>query len=116
MGSCHGETIDPQCRRYHRQGFCARATDRGRRAVASAGRQRTHRHAEQVRPERRSALTERAASDRPRRLLFVTGRLAEPALRRVLAEMEPDFACDVAVMGITVAALMTTDWIARALR
>ena len=51
-----------------------------------------------------------------RRVLFVTGRLAEPALRRVLADMEPDFACDVAVMGITVAALMTTDWIARALR
>jgi dihydropteroate synthase-like protein len=51
-----------------------------------------------------------------RRVLFVTGRLAEPALRRVLADMEPDFACDVAVMGITVAALMTTDWIARTLQ
>jgi len=48
-------------------------------------------------------------------VLFVTGRLAEPALRRVLAEMAPDFAYDVAVMGITVAALMTTEWIARAL-
>jgi len=61
-------------------------------------------------------LTERTSPDgSPRRLLFVTGRLAEPALRRVLAEMEPDFACDVAVMGITVAALMTTDWIARGL-
>src|SRR5437762_1566388 len=51
----------------------------------------------------------------PRRVLFVTGRLAEPALRRVLAGMPPAFACDVRVMGITVAALMTTDWIARAL-
>jgi dihydropteroate synthase-like protein len=51
-----------------------------------------------------------------RRVLFVTGRLAEPALRRVLADMEPGFACDVAVMGITVAALMTTDWIARTLQ
>jgi dihydropteroate synthase-like protein len=30
----------------------------------------------------------------------------------VLAEMEPAFAYDVAVMGITVAALMTTEWIA----
>ena len=48
-------------------------------------------------------------------MLFVTGRLAEPALRRVLSEMAPDFAYDVAVMGITVAALMTTEWIARAL-
>jgi len=50
-----------------------------------------------------------------RRVLFVTGRLAEPALRRVLADMAPDFACDVKAMGITVAALMTTDWIARGL-
>ena len=49
----------------------------------------------------------------PRRVLFVTGKLAEPALRRVLAEMEPPFAYDVAVLGITVAALMTTTWIAR---
>ena len=32
---------------------------------------------------------------------FVTGRLAEPALRRVLAEMEPGFAYDVSVLGIT---------------
>ena len=49
----------------------------------------------------------------PRRVLFVTGRLAEPALRRVLSEMAPPFAYDVAVLGITVAALMTTAWIAR---
>ena len=49
----------------------------------------------------------------PRRVLFVTGRLAEPALRRTLAEMAPAFAYDVAVMKITVAALMTTPWIAR---
>ncbi len=51
-----------------------------------------------------------------RRVLFVTGRLAEPALRRVLAEMAPSFACDVAVLKITVAALMTTQWIARSLQ
>jgi dihydropteroate synthase len=50
-----------------------------------------------------------------RRILFVTGRLAEPALRRVLAEMAPPFAYDVTVLGITVAALMTTAWIARTL-
>ena len=49
----------------------------------------------------------------PRRVLFVTGKLAEPALRRVLGEMTPPFRSDVAVMKITVAALMTTDWIAR---
>jgi len=49
----------------------------------------------------------------PRRVLFVTGKLAEPALRRVLKEMQPPFQPDVAVMKITVAALMTTPWIAR---
>jgi dihydropteroate synthase len=54
-----------------------------------------------------------AAGTEPRRVLFVTGRLAEPALRGVLADMEPPFACDVTVLGITVAALMTTAWIAR---
>ncbi len=48
-----------------------------------------------------------------RRVQFVTGRLAEPALRRLLAEMAPDFAYDVSVLGITVAALMTTPWIGR---
>ena len=52
----------------------------------------------------------------PARVLFVTGRLAEPALRRVLGGFAPPFACDVAVLGITVAALMTTEWIARHLR
>src|SRR6188474_1447891 len=52
----------------------------------------------------------------PHRVLFVTGRLAEPALRRVLHDMAPPFAYDVAVLGITVAALMTTAWIARFLK
>ena len=49
----------------------------------------------------------------PRRVLFVTGKLAEPALRRTVREMGPAFAWEVAVMKITVAALMTTPWIAR---
>jgi dihydropteroate synthase len=49
-------------------------------------------------------------------VLFVTGRLAEPALRRILGEMKPPFEADVAVMKITVAALMTTAWIARFLQ
>ena len=56
---------------------------------------------------------ERAAEREPRRVLFVTGKLAEAALRRTLAEMAPAFSCEVAVMKITVAALMTTPWIAR---
>jgi dihydropteroate synthase len=49
----------------------------------------------------------------PSKVLFVTGRLAEPALRRVLDEMHPPFESAVAVLKITVAALMTTPWIAR---
>jgi len=74
-------------------------------------------------PRRRAPMTSSAsvgpATTRPApttgRVLFVTGRLAEPALRRVLAEMAPPFTYDVAVLGITVAALMTTAWIARLL-
>src|SRR6266545_3424386 len=47
------------------------------------------------------------------RTLFVTGKLAAPALRATLAAMAPPFEYDVAVLRITVAALMTTGWIAR---
>src|SRR5437868_11914757 len=48
-------------------------------------------------------------------VLFVTGKLAEPALRRVLAELAPraGFDYSVAVLPITVAALTTTPWVAR---
>ena len=46
-------------------------------------------------------------------MLFVTGRLAEHALRKVLDELETPFAKDVAGLKITVAALMTTPWIAK---
>jgi dihydropteroate synthase len=49
----------------------------------------------------------------PSRVLFVTGKLAEPALRRVLDGMQPPFAVEIAVMKITVAALMTPPWIAK---
>ena len=47
------------------------------------------------------------------RVLFVTGRLAEPALRRVVGGMQPELDSDVAVLGITVAALMTVPWIGK---
>ena len=59
-----------------------------------------------------------AGTDRrdPSRVLFVTGRLAEPSLRRTLTGMAPSFAYELAVMKITVAALMTTAWISRHLR
>ena len=48
---------------------------------------------------------------------FVTGRLAEPALREVLDRLGPKvgFVPTVQVMNITVAALMTTPWIAKRL-
>lgn len=53
-------------------------------------------------------------AERRERILFVTGKLAEPSLRRVLAELQPKvpFDAEVAVLPITVAALMTTKWIA----
>ncbi len=49
------------------------------------------------------------------RILFVTGKLAEPALRRLLAELAPKAGFDyvLAVLPITVAALAPTSWIAR---
>lgn len=55
-----------------------------------------------------------AGSDRPR-LLFVTGRLAEFAVRQVLDELAPraGFDAELAVLPITVAALMTPKWAAR---
>jgi dihydropteroate synthase len=51
------------------------------------------------------------------RILFLTGRLAEPALRRQLAELaqKADFEPVVAVMPISVAALMPAEWIGRRL-
>ena len=53
-------------------------------------------------------------ADRPR-YLFVTGRLAEFALRQVLDDLAPQagFTAEVAVLPISVAALMTPTWVAR---
>jgi dihydropteroate synthase len=54
-------------------------------------------------------------SNDPRRILFVTGRLAEFALRQVLEELAPraGFVPEVAVLPISVAALMPPKWVAR---
>lgn len=51
----------------------------------------------------------------PAQVHFVTGKLAEPSLRRVLEELAPraGFSYTVEVLNITVAALMTADWVAR---
>ena len=49
------------------------------------------------------------------RILFVTGRLAEVSLRELLLRLAPKvgFDYDVAVLGISVAALMSVDFVAR---
>jgi dihydropteroate synthase len=49
------------------------------------------------------------------RILFVTGRLAEFAMRQVLDELAPraGFIFDLAVLPISVAALMTPKWVSR---
>ena len=49
--------------------------------------------------------------------LFVTGRLAEQPLKRLLASLAPKvgFEYSVAVMPITIAALLTPRWLARRL-
>src|SRR5208337_80080 len=49
------------------------------------------------------------------RILFVTGRLAEFALRQVLVDLAPraGFVPEIAVLPISVAALMTPRWVGR---
>jgi dihydropteroate synthase len=47
------------------------------------------------------------------KVLFVTGKLAAPLLHETLTGMHAPFDYDVAVLGISVAALMTTEWVCR---
>lgn len=51
------------------------------------------------------------------KILFVTGKLAEPALRQTLDKLGPQIGFDYAIqtLPITVAALMTPNWIAKRL-
>ncbi|MGE3317243.1 MAG: DUF6513 domain-containing protein [Planctomycetaceae bacterium] len=53
----------------------------------------------------------------PERILFVTGKLAEFSLRRVLESLSRriGFEYEIAVLGISVAALMHADWVLRKL-
>ena len=46
-------------------------------------------------------------------ILFVTGKLASDSLRLTLEKMKPDFDYEVLVLDISVAALMSIDWIAQ---
>jgi short-subunit dehydrogenase len=48
--------------------------------------------------------------------LFVTGRLAEPALGSVVSDLDLELDRHIAVLNLSVAALMTTRWIARRLK
>ena len=48
-------------------------------------------------------------------LLFLTGKLAEKSLHKVLADMQPDFKYRIAQLGVSVAALMTPELIVRRL-
>ncbi len=52
------------------------------------------------------------------RILFVTGRLAEQSLRHVVADLnsEADVSPEIAVTGISVAALMHVDWLRQKLQ
>ena len=52
----------------------------------------------------------------PNKVLFVTGKLAAPLLRDTMARAKPGFAYEIAVLKISVAALLTPEWIARHLR
>ena len=50
------------------------------------------------------------------RILIITGRLAEPIIRRVLAEARTEHEVDVLVTPVQVAAFLTSEYIARYLR
>jgi dihydropteroate synthase-like protein len=56
--------------------------------------------------------------DRQESIHFVTGRLAEPALREIVASIaaKKDFAYSIEVLPITVAALMTPQWLLKHMR
>ena len=47
------------------------------------------------------------------RIVFLTGRLAQASLERVLASMDAPFSWEVREIGLQVAALMTADLIQR---
>src|SRR5207249_3025357 len=80
------KAAEPRGGGHHRQGLRARTQDR-RDDLVAPERWCARRDAEQVRALGRPAVTVGAAVRAPRRVLFVTGKLAEPALRRPIAEV-----------------------------
>ena len=73
----------------------------GRPRAARCEAPRTSSCGAAIRADERRRTAPDARLTTARRVSFVTGTLAEPALRRVLAEMAPPFAYDVAVLKIT---------------
>lgn len=57
-----------------------------------------------------------SAPPMPEHILFLTGKLAEQQLHRVLQELQPDFTYTVHQLGVSVAALMTAEMIQRRLK
>jgi len=51
----------------------------------------------------------------PEHLLFITGRLAEKQLHKILVQMQPEFTYTVHSLGVKVAALITAEMIIRRL-
>ena len=49
----------------------------------------------------------------PKKILFVTGKLAERQLRRILKAMKPEFSYKISQIGVTVAALMSENILMR---
>lgn len=74
-------------------------------------------YGESLRGPDASTVGSRIMSTKRPRVLYVTGRLAEPALRRTLVEVAPrlEIEAELAVLPISVAALMTARWVAQQL-
>ena len=121
VGARHGEAVDAQRRRHHRQGLRAGAQDRGRRAVAAGGRRarsrarRTSSCGAAIRADDVDAGRPAPTADATLRVASCSSPASSPSRR--CGACSPRWRrrsrYDVAVLKITVAALMTTAWIAR---
>ncbi len=55
-------------------------------------------------------------TEKPEHILFLTGKLAEKQLRKILQKMQPEFSYTVHQLGLKVAGLMTTEMVGRRLK